>query len=295
MTRTDFQANSVDALRRQTIVVVDVETTGLSPTVGDRVCEVAAIRREQGQPEVAYQTLVDPGRTISPGAFAVNGITPAMLDGAPQFVEIIDRLDSCLTEAVFVAHNAPFDLGFLQSEYSYCGRTLDVIGVLDTRILAKRFLRLPSNSLASVARYFGVPQPNAHRALADCQTTLAVLDALLARASESPHAAASLVAQPPESRATMGSFQSLPDDLADLLRRDGTIEIVYLTAQRSRSRRVIRDAHVVEANRQVYLNAFCTLREDMRSFRLDRVVEWRPVSSADSSEASNQTEHDRGN
>ena len=288
MAPSSVSVDDARAVQARTIVVVDVETTGLSPAMGDRVCEVAAIRRAPGQPAQRYQSLVDPGRSISPGAFAVNGITPEMLDDAPRFAEIIEELESFLTDGVFVAHNAPFDLGFLQSEFALCGRSFEVPGVLDTRVLAKRLLRLPSNSLASVARHFRVPQPQAHRALADCETTLSVLDALLRVAENGDNPDDALITHPPAPSSQAGSFDSLPDDLADLLRRTGTIEIVYLTAQRSRSRRVIRDAHVVEANGQVYLNAYCTLRDDVRSFRLDRVVEWRPVSGNDIRDAQSE-------
>ena len=67
------------------LTFVDVETTGLSPRDGDRVCEIALIRREPGVRERIFSSLIDPKRAISPGAYRVNRITAKMLKGAPMF------------------------------------------------------------------------------------------------------------------------------------------------------------------------------------------------------------------
>lgn len=96
--------------------VLDLETTGLSPAYGHRVCEVACLRIQGGRVTGEFESLVDPVRPISPGAFAVNQITPDMLAGAPQFREVAPSLLAVTENAVLVAHNAGFDLGFLVHE-----------------------------------------------------------------------------------------------------------------------------------------------------------------------------------
>jgi len=103
-----------------TFTVLDVETTGLNPQYGDRVCEIALLRCEGGRELGRFHSLVDPGRPISPGAFAVNRIRDEDLIGAPLFADIASTVLEMLGNSVLVAHNAPFDLGFLGSELNIC-------------------------------------------------------------------------------------------------------------------------------------------------------------------------------
>ncbi|GAB4321570.1 MAG: exonuclease domain-containing protein [Candidatus Zixiibacteriota bacterium] len=282
-------------LSEHPIAVVDVETTGLSPRNGDRVCEIAVIRRNPDGTLRRFVSFVDPQRRISAGAFAVNGITPDMLHGAPLFCAVRSELDAILSDAMFVAHNAPFDLGFVQHEFALCGCDFTTIGVIDTRLLSRRFLRLSSHSLASVARHFGISQPSAHRALADCETTLRVLDAIVDQANLASVPVSELMnvtvsVGPPVAVPT----PALPDGLADLIRRDGEVEITYLTARGSRSRRSIRDIQVFRMGEHVYLTGFCSLRQAERQFRLDRILAWKSANSASDSwqDFSVNTHHD---
>ncbi|NIV36462.1 MAG: hypothetical protein GWN58_45615, partial [Anaerolineae bacterium] len=99
-----------------TFALFDVETTGLSPTYGHRVCEIACLRLKAGMEAGRVEALVDPGRSISPGAYRVNRIEPEMLADAPAFETIAGAVLDLMQDAVLVAHNAPFDLGFLAME-----------------------------------------------------------------------------------------------------------------------------------------------------------------------------------
>lgn len=89
---------------------VDVETTGLDPYRGDRICEVALVQCCGDHELTHFATLVNPGRDISPAAAAVNGITSDMVSGAPAFASITNQVVAMLRTGVVVAHNAPFDL-----------------------------------------------------------------------------------------------------------------------------------------------------------------------------------------
>ncbi|MBD3298471.1 MAG: WYL domain-containing protein [candidate division Zixibacteria bacterium] len=261
------------------VAVVDVETTGLSPRYGDRICEIAVIRREPDGSVRRFVSFVDPQRPISAGAFAVNGITPDMLEGAPRFCAIMPELDETLSDAVFIAHNAPFDLGFVQSEYAQCSREFRVPAVIDTRLVSKRYLNLSSNSLASVARHLHIPQPNAHRAMADCETTLRVFDAIVEQA-QLAHRQLNEIVSAPRVVAERQVVPVLPDGLSDLIRREGEVEIVYLTANGSRTRRSIREIQISQYGEHLYLRGHCSLRNAERQFRLDRIVQWSPVGGA---------------
>ena len=166
-------------------VVVDVETTGTSHGTGDRVTEVAAVVVERGDVTDAFQSLVNPGRPIPPRITALTGISNAMVAGAPAFHEIADALSRTLEARTFVAHNAPFDWGFLTMEFARAGRPEVLAAALAgaplcTVRLARRLLaHLPRRNLDSVAHHYGVEIESRHRALGDARATARVLLGLL--------------------------------------------------------------------------------------------------------------------
>ncbi|MBA4070629.1 MAG: hypothetical protein C0497_02160 [Gemmatimonas sp.] len=162
-------------------VVVDVETTGTSHGRGDRVTEVAAVVVDEGAITEGFQTLVNPGRPIPWRVTALTGISDAMVADAPRFEEIADDLARVLAERTFVAHNAPFDWGFLGMEFARAGLPGALHGMpLCTVRLARRLLaHLPRRNLDSVALHYGVPIENRHRALGDARATALILRGLL--------------------------------------------------------------------------------------------------------------------
>lgn len=164
-------------------VVVDVETTGFKPEEGHVIIEVAA-QKMLGQ-EVAdqFQALVQTKRLLEPGSVEVNGITQAMLAAeGKQEEEVFPMLREFLSDSVLIGHNIPFDLGFLNKHFGLLGLPALSNNTLDTLELARRYLIIPSYSLESVAQYLHVPQPTAHRALADVETTRQVFLKLVERA-----------------------------------------------------------------------------------------------------------------
>jgi DNA polymerase III epsilon subunit family exonuclease len=160
------------------LVFFDVETTGLSSRRGDRVCEIAVLRREPGGAEERFSALIDPGRSLSPGAFRVNRISREMLRAAPKFNEIAPRLRALLSGAIGVAHHATFDVTFIRDEYLRIGEPFVLPHCVDTLKWARAFYRLPKNNLGEVARAFGVEAPLAHRAMVDVETTRAIFLAM---------------------------------------------------------------------------------------------------------------------
>ena len=162
-------------------VVVDVETTGTSHGRGDRVTEVAAVVVEDGRIEDGFQSLVNPGRPIPWRITELTGISDAMVAGAPRFADIADDLAKVIAQRTFVAHNAPFDWGFLGMEFERAGRPDALEGTpLCTVRLARRLLaHLPRRNLDSVAWHYGVEIESRHRALGDARATARVLVGLL--------------------------------------------------------------------------------------------------------------------
>src|SRR5215470_3313860 len=159
---------------------VDVETTGLDPATGDRVCEIALLR-VQGDREIArFESLVHPQRPMHPGALAVHGITDAMLAGASIFVTLLPQIHTLLQDAVLVAHNARFDVGFLRHEWQIAGQTLPSLAVVDTLALAQARYRFRHNSLGAIASELGIIPTALHRAMADVLVTWQVWQCFVA-------------------------------------------------------------------------------------------------------------------
>jgi DNA polymerase III subunit epsilon len=167
-----------------TFVVLDLETTGLSSD-RDRITEVGAIRARGGEVLAELRTFVHPGVPIPPAVTAITGITDADVAGAPDVATVVPIVIDFIGDAVFVAHNARFDLGFLRSAATRLGLPPLRPRVIDTAVLARRLIRdeVRDVRLGTLARHLRVPDAPDHRALNDARATLHVLHALIERAA----------------------------------------------------------------------------------------------------------------
>ena len=158
--------------------VVDTETTGLDPQA-DRLIEIAAIRVRAGKEVARFETLVKPGRKLSKAIVDLTGITDGELTNAPEPQDALQQFMEFLKDDIIVAHNANFDVNFLYDSMQRCGMNPLENNFVDTMRLAKCIRPDLSNyKLATLAKAYRIAQPKAHRALADCETTMAVLQKL---------------------------------------------------------------------------------------------------------------------
>src|ERR1700683_893555 len=111
----------VQSLATIPIAAVDVETTGASAALGDRIIEIGICRYENGEEVARYERLLDPRRRIGAGVTAMPGITQAMCDGQPTFTQALDEILPLLRGAAILGHNIAFDLSFLIRELARCG------------------------------------------------------------------------------------------------------------------------------------------------------------------------------
>ena len=170
---------ALDTLR---YAVVDVETTGGRPQLGDRVTEIAIVTVEGGRVVDEWATLVDPQRPIPPMISAITRITNAMVRGQPRFADVADEVLRRLDGHVFVAHNAPFDWSFVSHEVRQAtGHALEGETLCTVRLARKLVPELPRRNLDSVARHYRVALPPEvrHRAGGDARATAHVLLGLL--------------------------------------------------------------------------------------------------------------------
>ncbi len=242
------------------LAALDVETTGLDPRAGHRVIEVAVVRGRAGEVPERYSALVQPDRRV--GATDVHGITDEMLADAPRWPEVAATVDRLLDGAVFVAHNARFDLGFLAMERHRAGLPPRVVEPLDTLGLARATLRIERHGLAHVLAHLGIARARAHRAeddaLATWEAAWRMLEAVDPGRRLSVGAACAL-----GRRHDLVARRSLVDALRARIGQPTLIEYAgpELTQRAITPQRVTQQKVV----------AWCHLREAERVFRVDRI------------------------
>lgn len=166
-----------------TFVVVDLETTGGAPD-GGGITEIGAVKVRGGEELGVLATLVNPGVPIPPFITVLTGITQAMLLPAPPIEQVLPSFLEFVTDAVLVAHNAPYDVGFLKAACAKHGYHWPNPRVLDTAALARRVLtrdEVPNRKLGTLAAYFRTATQPTHRALDDAKATVDVLHGLIGR------------------------------------------------------------------------------------------------------------------
>jgi DNA polymerase III epsilon subunit family exonuclease len=172
-------------LERAAFVVVDLETTGLRPG-SSRICEIGAVRVRELELQDEFELLVDPGTPLGPVISQLTGLRDADLRGAPHPAIAVRRFLEFAGDAVLVAHNARFDLAFLDRETERLTGARLAGPVVDTVGLARRLLagRTPRAGLSSLAQFFGTAAQPCHRALPDAQATAEILVQLIGLAQE---------------------------------------------------------------------------------------------------------------
>ena len=166
-----------------TFVVVDLETTGGSPA-DSSITEVGAVKVRAGEVLGEFATLVNPGRTIPPMITVLTGITDAMVVVAPPISEVLPAFLEFARGSVLVAHNAPFDVGFLRAACALHDYLWPGFETVDTARLARQVLTRDEAAdcrLATLARLFRTSTVPCHRALDDARATVDVLHRLIER------------------------------------------------------------------------------------------------------------------
>jgi DNA polymerase-3 subunit epsilon len=254
------------------LAFLDFETTGLFPSRGDRVCEVAVQHVIGDTVVLSYASLVNPERPLSARSFAINGIGADLLAVAPTFGAIAATVRAALEGAVIVAHNAPFDLEFLHAELRLAGLPPLAAPAIDTLELARRlFARRPSHSLAALATSLGLAAPS-HRAMDDVVALRSVFAEMRARLVALGITTLGATLRYARGFAPDDPEPQPPAPIADALREGRLLKIVYSSRTNPEpTERLVRPIELISQHGVVFLRAYCYLREDLRVFLVEKI------------------------
>ena len=274
-------------LSELTFVAFDVETTGLDPQL-ESIIEVGAVRFDRGGGVDEYQRLVNPGRPIHPDAVAVHGITDEMVASSPPISEILPDVLSFFGDSVLVAHNAPFDIGFFDAEFARAGVEPPKNSILCTLRLARAvFPGLPKYGLEALVRKLRIPPRGHHRAHADAAHTAELfrrfLDPIGAGWDTTFGDLLTYHGRPFKfAKARDSDVAGRPlAMIKDAIEKGASVRIEYRAANGKMSVRTISPISLDESGRNLKVIAFCHLRGENRTFRIDCIkkIEWCGVSS----------------
>jgi DNA polymerase III subunit epsilon len=222
-------------LRDVTFCVVDLETTGGAPG-SSGITEIGAVKVRGGELLGEFQSLVNPAEPIPPFIAVLTGITDVMVASSPRIGSVLPAFLEFARGCVLVAHNAPFDVGFLKHDSHVHGYDWPDFAVVDTALLARRVLTpddAPNCKLGTLAKVFRATTTPNHRALSDARATVDVLHGLFERVGslgvqtlEDLHTFSSRVA--PAVRAKRHLSESLPHAPGVYLFTDDRGEVLYV-------------------------------------------------------------------
>jgi len=257
--------------------IFDTETTGLAPQMGDRVVEIAGLRFKGTKRIGTFSTLVNPHRPISAAAFAVNRISPEMLEDAPQIQAVMPEFLKFIQGSCLCSYNATFDCAFLNSELRIINQgTLHDYVIVDVLRMARRLLPgLERYALWFVAEKLGIGMRQQHRAFSDVEMTFGVFNKLkgIMQAKEIDDFA-NFVGLFGINSASLNDLNNQKiakiQEAIDLGLR---LKIRYLASSNARvSEREVVPKEIKQEQNRFYLLGQCCLRKQERSFRIDGIL-----------------------
>ncbi|MDD3557820.1 MAG: exonuclease domain-containing protein [Melioribacteraceae bacterium] len=229
--------------------VLDFETTGTAAR-NARVIEVGLVKVKNLKVKDTYSTLIDPETDIPFFITELTGITNALVSGAPTFVQVARELEDFIGDSVLTAHNLPFDLSFLKSEFRRAEIPLEERPMLCTLKLARRlYPQLPSKSLTAMTKHFRLRNKKAHRALGDAMVTAKILIKMIDHLKDEYHCTTlsdviSFQGIIPNTgfrilkKKLAEDFQSVPDEPGIYFFKDKNEKIIYIGKAKSLKKRV---------------------------------------------------------
>jgi DNA polymerase III epsilon subunit family exonuclease len=275
-------------------VAFDTETTGLNP-LASRLVELSGVKfRGTGELVDTFSSLINPQMRIPARVTAVHGITDEMVAGAPTFEEVVPRFFQWLNargpagikqRPLLLAHNAAFDIGFLDIAIAKLGLPTPDNQIIDTLTLSRKVLKDPPNhQLKTLTEHLGVETTAYHRALDDSHHVRQVflklaskvenctLDTLLSMAGKLRFSAGA-AAEDRRALLERPVFQCIQEAL------DNNLSVLIQYSSARYPTRMVTPKTVLFSRGNYYLLAFCQMAEGERTFRLDKITRMQIVSS----------------
>lgn len=275
-------------LENLTFVAFDVETTGLSP-ISNQLVELSGVKFNCFDDKTeTFSTLINPLVEITPQLTSIHGISNEMVAGSPTYHTAVPAFLDWAGDAVFIAHNAPFDVEFIRVNVAKLGRVCPSNFVVDTLVLSRELLPdSPRHQLKTVVDYLGLPPGEYHRALADSFHVRSVFLKLIEQAKykqwqnllalgsvsgfsydrfrDEIHAAMSA-----EVKKIMASIENaITEEVHINITYNGTFQ----------SRRTVKPVSLIHSRGNFYLNAFCQKAQAERIFRVDKIEKLKTVKT----------------
>ncbi len=264
-------------------VSFDTETTGLSP-IAARLVELSGVKFRLGDDKVeTFSQLIDPECDIPHEASAVHGITQEMVADCPKFSQVVPQFFEWINndQAVLVAHNAPFDVGFLRVAFAKLKMDIPTHYVLDTLTLTRQLLTdAPNHQLGTIVQFLELEQGGYHRALADSHHVRNIL-LKITKMNESLKAWKDLcdlysilkLDEELDLQAPVPPFVQEFIDMINLaIEQDSAVAFRYNSLGRERS---VKPQALIQNRGVYYLTAYCFHFAAERTFRLDRMSKLR--------------------
>lgn len=261
--------------------VIDVETTGLNPVFNNRICEIAVLRTTITKEEGSFHSLIDPERAIPPEITCISGINDNMLENAPLFKDIADKMLVLIKDSVLVFHNASFDLSFIFAELRKQKLSRFDNFVIDTLLIARRNFSFQSNTLLNIAKTLDITIEREHRAMDDVMITKQILHHMIIKLKEKGAETLSdiielqggpIIIEDPKPA-------KVPGILQEAMKMDYNLKIKYVSRDGYESIREVKPLEAIMYNDSVYLNVFCYIMNDQRILKLDRIKNMTLVKS----------------
>ncbi len=260
-------------------ISIDIETTGLRPPEGHRICEIAAVyfnlKRKSEEPCGSLWSIINPQRSIPYDATAKHGLTDEIVKGAPTFYEIIPAFLSYVKDYLLIAYNSDFDMFFINYELQQNGREPLKNPVIDVYKLAKRFLTRDKYNLESLSASMNINFPaglKPHSALGDAIVNGKVFRKLINFFLEIGfNYIIDLLKSIGDKKQEL---EEMIMKITDAIFKEKKMKIKYQTLQREIEERIIIPKKLEERNQEYFLTAFCILKQQDRTFALDRILYW---------------------
>ncbi len=255
---------------------VDVETSGLY--MGSRLVEMGAVRFTSRGVVDEFHTLVDPMEPIQRDATEIHGIADDMVRGCPHPAEVVEGFRTYLGDAVFIAHNARFDVRIIGMELARARMPQLDNHVIDTVRLARRaFPGFPNYRLGTVAGYLGIRQDTHHRGLPDALTAMEIFLRYLRRQPTLPEVSSipGYIGAFSELAPTLDvELSGAASDLQVLVEKGAVVEMFYEGGTSPGMPRMITPLQVFRQGASEYFRAYCHRTGMVKTLRLDRVARW---------------------